>query len=128
MTICFCKKHGRQPCAKVSKFLLDEFRSGGDISKNIENFSFVIEDIEWPFYGLQDEIGQLPEVCVNGGFSVQSDDRLNEVLGRITVMCGSCLKEAMNGMPLPVRKGGIERNALSSSPLLRSALNSVCSC
>ena len=43
---------------------------------------------------------------MNGDFIVQSDERLNEVLGRITVMCGSCLKEAMNGAPLPVKEGG----------------------
>lgn len=106
MTICFCKKHGRQPCAKVSKFLFDEFANGSDISKKIRDFSFVIEDLEWPFYGLQDEVAQLPEACVNGDFIVESDERLNEVLRRITVMCGSCLKEAMNGASLPVKEGG----------------------
>jgi len=106
MTICFCEKHGRQPCEKVSKVLFDAFRNGHDISKNIRDFSFVIEDFEWPFYGLQEEIGQLPEICVNGDFLVQSEERLGEVLRRVTVMCLSCLKEAMNGAPLPVKEDG----------------------
>ena len=33
MTICFCKKHGRQPCEKVSEVLYEEFKNGRDISK-----------------------------------------------------------------------------------------------
>jgi hypothetical protein len=106
MTIIICEKHGRQPGEEVSKFLRGEFRNGRDISKRIRDFSFVMDDCDFPFYGLQEEIEQLPEVCVNGDFLVQSEERLVEVLGRITVICLSCLKEAMNGAPLPVREGG----------------------
>lgn len=103
MTMVICKKHGFKGGGKVSKILYDEFRNGHDISKKIRDFSFVIEDYECPFYGLQEEIKELPETCINGDFMVQSDERLNEVLERITVMCGSCLKEAMNGASLPVK-------------------------
>jgi hypothetical protein len=106
MTMVICKKHGTKGGEQVSKILHDEFRNGHDISKRIRDFSFVIEDFECPFYGLQEEIEQLLEVCVNGDFIVQSDERLSEVLGRITVMCISCLKEAMNGAPLPVKEWG----------------------
>lgn len=106
MTICFCKKHGRQPCEKVSEVLYEEFKNGRDISKKIRDFSFVIEDLEWPFYGLQEEIEQLPEMCVNGDFLLQNEERLNAVLKRITVMCLACLKEAMHGAPLPVKESG----------------------
>jgi hypothetical protein len=106
MTMCFCEKHGPQPCEKVSKILYDEFRNGNDLSKNIRDFSFFIEDLEWPFYGLQEEIEQLPEVCVNGDFIIQSEERLNEVLGRITIICIACLKDAINGAPFPVKEGG----------------------
>ena len=101
-----CKKHGTKGGAKVSKILSDKLRGGHDISKDIRDFSFVIEDLEWPFYGLQEEIEQLQEVCVNGDFIVQTEERLNEVLGRITVVCISCLKEEMHGMPLPVKGNG----------------------
>lgn len=106
MTICFCEKHGTQPCEKVSKILYDEFRNGNDISENIRDFAFVIEDLEWPFYGLQAEIEQLSEICVGGDFIVQSEGRLNEDLERITIICIACLKEAMNGAPFPVKEGG----------------------
>jgi hypothetical protein len=106
MTMVICKKHGTKGGEKVSKVLYDEFRNGHDISKMIRDFSFVIEEFECLFYGLQEEIEQLPEACVNGNFIVESDERLNEVLERITVMCISCLKEAMNGAPLPVKEGG----------------------
>jgi hypothetical protein len=101
-----CKKHGPKGGEKVSKLLYDEFKKGHDISRRMRDFSFVIEEYECPFYGLQEEIEQLPEACVNGDFIVQNDERLSEVLGRITVMCISCLKEAMNGEPLPVKGGG----------------------
>ena len=84
----------------------EEFSKGHDISKKIKDFSFIIEDYECPFYGLQEEVEQLPEVCVNGDFIVQSDERLGEVLERITVMCFSCLKEATNGVRLPVKQSG----------------------
>lgn len=87
MVIIICKKHGWQPGEKVSKVLYEEYKNGRDISKKIADFSFVIEDLEWPFYGLQEEIAQLPEVCVNGDFLVQNDERLSAVLKRITVMC-----------------------------------------
>jgi hypothetical protein len=106
MTICFCEKHGQQACEKVSKILYEEFINGHDISKKIRDFSFFIEDLEWPFYGLQAEIEQLPEACVNGDFIVQSEERLNKVLERITIICFACLKEAMHGAPLPVKEGG----------------------
>ena len=105
MAMVICKKHGSKGGEKVSKILHDEFRNGHDISKKIKDFSFIIEDLEWPFYGLQEEIEQLPEMCVGGDFIVENEERLNEVLGRITIMCGSCLKEAMNGAPLPVKEG-----------------------
>lgn len=105
MTMCFCEKHGRQLCEKVSKILYNEFRNGYDISKKTREFSFVIEDVEWPFYGLQEEIEELPEVCINGDFIVQSEERLNDVLERITILCLGCLKDAMNGAALPVKEG-----------------------
>lgn len=107
MTICICEKHGRQPGEKVSNVLYDEFKSGLDISKRMRDFSFIIEDCEWPFYGLEEEVEQLPENCLNGNFIVQSEERLNYVLQRITVMCVACLKEAMNGASLPVKEGGV---------------------
>ena len=50
--------------------------------------------------------GRLPEMCVRGDFIVQSDERLSEVLERITVMCLACLKGAMLGAILPVKEGG----------------------
>ena len=106
MTMVICKKHGWQAGEKVSKILHAEFKNGDDISKKIRDFLFVIEEYECPFYGLQQEIEQLPEICVNGDFIVESDERLGEVLGRITVMCLSCLKEAMNGASLPVKDSG----------------------
>ena len=106
MGIIICEKHGRQPGEEVSKFLRDEFRNGHDISKRIRDFLFVMDDCDFPFYGLQEEIEQLPEPCVNGNFIVQSDERLVEVLGGLAVMCLSCLKEAMNGAPLPVKESG----------------------
>jgi hypothetical protein len=106
VTICFCTKHGRQPCEKVSKTLFDAFKNGGNISRIVRDFSFLMEDLEWPFYGLREEVEHLSEVCVDGGFTIQSDERLNEVLGRITVMCFACLKEAMNGAPLPAKEDG----------------------
>lgn len=107
MTICFCEKHGTQPCEKVSKILYEEFLHGNDISERIRDFSFMIEDLEWPFYGLQEEVDQLPEICVNGDFIINSEERLNAVLDRITIICIACLKEAMNGSPLPVKEGEI---------------------
>jgi hypothetical protein len=106
MTILNCEKHGQQPGEKVSKTLFNEFKDGHDLSQKIRDFSFVIEDYECPFYGVQEEIGQLPELCTGGNFIVQSDQRLDEVLGRITVMCLSCLKDAMKGALLPVRDSG----------------------
>jgi hypothetical protein len=106
MTMCFCEKHGPQPCEKVSKTLYDEFRNGNDISKKIRDFSFVIEDLEWPFYGLQEEVEQIPEDCVNGNFILSNEERLNEVLGRITIICVACLKGALNGEPFSVKKNG----------------------
>lgn len=105
MTICFCKKHGMQPCEKISKILYDEFVKGNDIAGSIRDFSFVIEDLEWPFYGLQEEIYHLPEICVNGSFNIAGEKRLNVVLDRITIICIACLTEAMNGLPLPVKLG-----------------------
>ncbi|QBE63632.1 hypothetical protein [Pseudoduganella lutea] len=84
----------------------NEIKDGHDVSTRIREFSFVIEDLEWPFYGLQEEIEQLPEVCINGDFIVQSEDRLNDVLDRITILCLGCLKEAMNGAALPVKESG----------------------
>lgn len=96
MTMVICEKHGWQAGEKVSKILYDAFRNGHDISKKISDFSFVIEDLEWPFYGLQEEVEQLPEICVRGDFIVESDERLSEVLERITVMCIACLKEIEN--------------------------------
>jgi hypothetical protein len=106
MAMIICKKHGPKGGEKVSEILYDEFRNGRDISKRVRDFSFIIEDLEWPFYGLQEEVEQLPEMCAGGDFIVQNEERLGEVLGRITIMCGSCLKEAMNGAPLPVKDGG----------------------
>jgi len=106
MTICFCEKHGRQPCEKVSKILYDAFRNNDDISGKVRDYSFVIEDFEWPFYGLQEEAEQLRETCINGNFIFQSEERLNEVLDRLTIICLACLKEAMNGAPLPVKESG----------------------
>lgn len=106
MTICFCEKHGRQPCEKVSKYLDNELKNGHDISKRLREFAFVIEHFEWPFYGLQEEVEQIPEVCINGNFIVQSEERLNDVLERITILCLGCLKEAMNGAALPVKSSG----------------------
>lgn len=106
MTICVCEQHGRQPCEKVSKVLYDEFRIGHNISERVRDFSFVIEDFEWPLYGLQEETEQLPEGCVNGNFIFQSEERLNDALGRLTIICLACLKEAMNGAPLPIKEGG----------------------
>lgn len=105
MSIIFCSKHGRQPGEKVSKYLLEEFKKGSDISTKTKDSSFVFEDYECPFYGLQEESEQLPETCEGGDFFVQNDERLGEVLERITVMCLSCLKEAMRGNSLPVRDG-----------------------
>ena len=87
MTMVICEKHGWQAGEKVSKSLNEEFSKGHDISEKIKDFSFIIEDYECPFYGLQEEVEQLPEVCLNGDFIVQSDERLGEVLERITVMC-----------------------------------------
>ena len=104
MTMVICEKHGWQAGEKVSKVLNEAFRNGRDTSEKIRDFSFIIEDYECPFYGLQEEVEQLPEICLNGDFIVQSDERLNIVLKRITVMCLSCLKEAMNGAPLPVKE------------------------
>ena len=104
MTMVICKSHGAKGGEQVSKILSNKLRSGHDISRDIRDFSFVIEDLEWPFYGLQEEVAQLPETCVNGDFHIHTDARLNEVLGRITVVCISCLKEAMHGMPLPVKE------------------------
>jgi hypothetical protein len=106
MTMCFCERHGWQPCEKVSKSLNDEFRHGHDIAEKIRDFSFIIEDFEWPFYGLQEETEQLPEICAIGDFIFQSEERLNAALGRLTVICLACLKEAMNGAPFPVKEGG----------------------
>lgn len=103
MTMIICEKHGCQAGEEVSKILRDEFRKGHDISKKVRDFSFIIDDFECPFYGLQDEIEQLPEICSNGDFIIQSDERFVEVLGRITVMCLVCLKESMKGAPLPVK-------------------------
>ncbi len=105
MTMIICKKHGYQGGEQVSKFLYEECKAGHDISKRTKDFSFIIEDYECPFYGLQDEIAQLAEVCTNGNFVIGSDERLSQVLGRITVMGLQCLKEAMNGAPLPVKEG-----------------------
>ena len=104
MSIVFCSKHGKQPGEKVSKCLLREFEKGEDISKEIRDFSFVLEDYECPFFGLQEEVGQLPETCKGGDFLISNDDRLAEVLGRITVMCLACLKESMRGNYLPARE------------------------
>ena len=106
MTMVICEKHGWQAGEQVSKILRDEFINGHDISEKIRDFAFVIEEYECPFYGLQEEVEQLPEICVRGDFIVQSDERLSEVLERITVMCIACLKEATNGAPLPVKEGG----------------------
>lgn len=106
MTIVICEKHGRQAGEKVSKTLNDEFRNGSEISSKIRDFSFVIEEYECPFYGLQEEVEELPEICAGGDFIIKSDERLSEVLGRITVMCLACLRETMNGAPLPVKRGG----------------------
>lgn len=106
MALVICEKHGTKGGAKVSKLLHDEFKKGHDISGRIRDFSFIIEDVEWPFYGLQEEIEQIPETCVNGDFIIQCEVRLNDVLDRITVMCISCLKETMNGAALPIREGG----------------------
>lgn len=106
MSIIICKIHGWQGGEKVSKILNDEFSSGQDIAERVRDFSFIMEDYECPFYGLEEEIEQLPEACVNGDFIIESDERLDEVLARITVMCGSCLKEAMKGAPLPVKDVG----------------------
>lgn len=92
---------------KASKRLHIEFRSGHDISREIRDFSFIIAEYKCPFYGLQEEIEQIPESCVNGDFIIQNDERLVEVLGRITVMCLACLKQAMKGESLPVKEGGL---------------------
>lgn len=100
------QKHGVQAGETVSKILHAEFINGNDLSKKIRDFSFIMEDYECMFYGLQMEVEQLPETCVGGDFTFQSEPQLNEVLGRITVMCLACLKEAMNGEPLPVKDGG----------------------
>lgn len=105
MTMCFCEKHGWQPGEEVSKFLRSEFIGGQDISRRIRDFSFVIEDVEWPFYGLVEEMEQLPEICTDGDFIIKTDERLSELLRQLTVMCFSCLKEAMDGAPLPVKEG-----------------------
>lgn len=105
MTMVICKRHGPKGGEQVSKFLYDEFKNGHDISEKIKDFSFVIDDYECPFYGIQEEMEQLPEICMGGDFIVQSDERLSEVLGRITVMCVACLKEAMSGASLPVKDG-----------------------
>ena len=101
----FCEKHGHQPCEKASKNLYNELKNGHDISRRLREFAFVIEDFEWQFYGLKEEIEQLPEVRVNGNFIVQSEERLNDVLERITILCLGCLREAMNGAALPVKSG-----------------------
>ena len=106
MALVICEKHGTKGGAKVSKLLYDEFKKGRDISGRVMDFSFIMEDIEWPFYGLEEEIEQIPEACVNGEFIIQCEERLNDALGRITVICMSCLKEAMNGAALPVKEGG----------------------
>lgn len=106
MTMCLCGKHGRQACGKVSKLLSEELKKGNDISTRIRDFSFLIDDIEWPFFGLEEEVQELPERYVNDDFLVETEERLGEVLDRITVVCLACLKEAMHGARLPVRETG----------------------
>lgn len=103
MTIMMCESHGRQPGEKVSKRLLEKFQQGHDISDEVRDFAFVIEDYECPFFGLEEEIQEIPEVHDQGAFQVETDERLSELLGRVTVMCLACLKGAMNGRPLPDR-------------------------
>lgn len=109
MTMVICEKHGWQAGEKVSKILYAEYRNGHDLSKKTREFAFVIEDVEWPFYGLQEEIEELPEVCINGDFIVQSEERLNDVLERITILCLGCLEDAMNGAALPVKERAAHR-------------------
>ena len=106
MALIFCEKHGWKGGEKVSKVLSDKHRSGADIAEEIRDFSFVIEEFECLFYGLQEEIEQLPDTCVNGDFIIQSEGRLDEVLDRITIICGACLVDAMKGAPLPIRVSG----------------------
>ena len=106
MSFGFCEKHGWMGGEQVSKLLYEKYRNGQDISESVRDFSFVIDDLDWPFYGLLEEIGQMTEACVGGDFTIESDERLSEVLGRITIICVSCLKEAMHGAPLPVKEGG----------------------
>ncbi|WP_169788000.1 hypothetical protein [Caldimonas brevitalea] len=81
----------------------ERLSQGLDFTENIRDFSFVCDDYECPFYGLREEIDQIPDDHSEGVFEVRSDERLHELLSRITVVCVACLKDAMKGLPLPER-------------------------
>ena len=93
MGLILCERHGKQGVESVSGSLwsaMEEKRLNPD---DILELSFYIDGIEFPFFGLKEDLLEFGEKIEGGLILVGSEARLEALLGGLKSVCVACLNE-----------------------------------